>query len=351
MTSYVGIDSRLFLRDVTKRDGTPGHFKSVIGAAITTRDFDKFDKAYESAIKDAFSVIKCEPNCKYYCTCDFSKFPERDAMIEKFFQSITPAINRASLFYTLFSKKRLPEVKVYGRLSQEQKLKLSAPTRTYDDFILGHLNQCFPAICAWRISELLEPTTTQFHLDSYEGHISEAQEEIEKNFQIFVYPHGDCSNPLISTADLLLHLLDVRLANQRKLLIYENIRPTLHEFGEKIHAYPISNKHLPKITPIDKIPVDTTSKIKHPVYWVFKTNPLVTNEFLKNSEQYRNLIDLAAGKGGVVKSFNKQSDPPAIQSGDYGVYFDTMGKETAEFYSKTLKKSIKLIKLDIMSPK
>lgn len=239
---------------------------------------------------------------------------------------------------------------MYGRMAKEQKIKLAAPTRTYEELISKHLVQCFPAICAWRLTPFLRPKTIEFHIDSYGGHICEAQEELENGgFSRFVFPSGDCSNPVISTADLLLGLLDKRLESQRKLLIFDNIRPALPEFEDNLFVYPISNKHLPQITPLEKKSIDTISVIKHPVFWVFKGEELINSTTMKVSKTFRNLVDFAASQYGVVKMFESSKDIGYVQDGDFGVYINTKGKEIIDSYRK-LGKKFKPFKLDIMVP-
>ena len=345
---YVGIDSKMFSRIAVKRDGSKGKFESVLGAAIRSDDFYGFDKSYSKALGYALKQIGVEQDYKYYCSHDIWSFEKKDVFLDSFFKKMYPAIEKAHVFYTLFSQKQLSNIQVYGRMSRRLNIKLAKPTRTREELISQHINQCFPAICAWRLTPFFNPRSTQFHFDSYQGHICEAQEEIEK-FKRIIYPNGDCSNPLISTADLLLSLLDIRLEKAQKFLLFENIRPMIPELGEKIIAYPILNQHLPRITPLDTIPINNSSLIKHPVFWVFKNDPMITNEFLKGTKAYRNLIDYAAGKGGVVKSFNKTEDVIHIIEGDYGVYFDGPGKETVNSYNK-LGKPLIPYSLDLMIP-
>lgn len=346
--SYLGFDSRSFERSSVRTDGAPGHFESVIGAGIRTDDLDTFDKSYSNALNNALKKVGLEPDYKYYCTHDIP-VNQRDSFLNTFFEKIIPSITCAHVFYTLFSERQIKNIKVYGRMAKRLNIKLSKPTMTREELDAKHISQCFPVICAWRIANFFHIHNTQFHFDFYQGHICEAQEEIER-FDYFVYPNGDCSNPLISTADLLLALLDLRLEKQKKYLLFENIRPAIPEFGDTLKVYPILNQHLPKITPVDNISIDLTSRIMHPVFWVFKNDTLITNEFLKSSKPYRNLIDYAACKNGVVKSFDRDRDVIHMKEGDYGVYFNSSGNETVESYAK-LGKPLKPFKLDLMVPK
>jgi len=351
MSNVIGIDSRVFLRDVVKKDGTEGHFRSVLGIAIKVKKYQVFQRKYADAINIAFEQIGLEPDFQYYCVNDLKTIKSSTKLLDAFSQEISDHIEKVHVFYTLFSKKSIKEAKVYGRFARLKKIKLSAPTRSYEKLVTEHLTQCFPGICAWRLMQYFNPQTLEFHLDYYGGHISEAQEELDaSDYRKILFPHGDCSNPVISTADLLLDVLDKRLKRKRKHLLFDNIRPALTEFGDNVLVYPILNKHLRKIVPIDKIPIDTLPSIQHPVFWVFKGDELIDSGTMKRSKTYRNLIDYAASCGGVVKMFEKGKDIKFVTKGDYGAYINVQGREIIESYIK-MGKPLKLLDIDCMVPK
>ena len=188
-------------------------------------------------------------------------------------------------------------------------------------------------------------------MDSYNGHICEAYELFnEQGFTQYVFTNGDCSNAVISTADLLIELLDNRLLKSRKHLIFDNIRPALPEFGDKVLVYPIDNKDLPKITPLEKKEINTNENLRHPVFWVFKGDQMIDSSTFKKSKTFRNLIDYASSKYGIVKLFDKSKDIRYVQKGDFGVYINTAGKEIIETYKKLGKEFIPF-DLDYLVPK
>jgi hypothetical protein len=346
MTDVVGIDSRPFTRKTIK-EGRECLFESVLGVAIRVRDYNSFDRNYKAAIEATFKEFNIPKEYSYYCYNDIKDNPYKWDIISKIIERIKGDVDKVHVFYTLFSKQRLPQVKVYGRLSKIKKIKLSNPTRSYKELISSHLVNCFPGICAWRLMYFFYPGKTQFHLDSYEGHICEAEEELEKSkFQRIIYPSGDCMNATISIADLLTALIDKRLEEKNLCLIFENIRPVLSEFGDKVLVYPISNKHLSKITPIDTKTLDNLSVLKRPVYWVFKGAEEIDLGELKRSKAYRNLIDCIANKGGSVKVFNKRRDARFMKKGDYGVYLNSIAEETVKTYNKIGKK-LNLLNFDL----
>ena len=341
MLDCIGIDARPFRRKSEKRDGTEGSFESVIGIGVRTIDYDSINLNYDQIFSSIFQQLKIERKYKYYCFNDIKDNPKCWEILEKFTKEIAPHIHKLHIFYSMFSSKKIQEVKVYGRLSKQKKIKLSAPTRTYKEFIVKHLVQSFPVICAWRLLEKLNPARTQFHLDAFSGHTTEAYEELmESSFSKFVYFSGDCLNPLISTADLLIATFDHRLEKQGKLLLFENFRSVLQEFGDKLLAYPISNIHLPKITPLEKKPITPFKCLKRPVFWVFKGDDLMHSGVIKRSATYRNLLDIVANKGGCVKLFSNK-DAENLSGGDFGVYFDDSGEKIINNYGKVGKKLIK----------
>lgn len=349
MLDVIGIDSRMFTRTTKKRDGTKGEFFSVIGIGIRVRDYDKFDKEYEKSMEKAFKDNGLEKKYKYYCLNDFEGNDRRDKVVESFIGNIQEHIHKVHIFYALFSEEKIKRIKVYGRYSKRTNTKLSAPDRTQKQLIKEHLVNTFPGICAWRLMEFFRQGI-QFHIDFYEGHISEAQEELEKSqLGKFVFPSGDCINPVISTADILIGLLDKRLSEKNLYLLFENMRKALPEFNEKILVYPLLNKHLPKITPIDKIPIDNNKYMRRPIYWIFKGEDIVNSKDLKRSETYRNLLDYASHKGGCVKLFDKNKDSKMMGDGDFGVYLNDRGKEQIKTYNKIGKK-IQPFNMDLMIP-
>jgi len=348
MTSIIGIDSRIFVRSNRKAYGVEGHFESVIGIAVKVKGYESFNEAYKKAMLEALKKYGIKSDYSYYCTHDLTEYKEKNLIIEEFIRIISPDIEKIHVFYTLFSKKRIPEPEVYGRLAHRKQIKLSKSTMTYEELLKKHLVQCFPIICAWRITPYMKANTIEFHMDAYQGKLCEAEEDVIKlGFKKRIFVSGDMCNPVISTADLVLQLLDFRLAVQNKYLIFENIRPALPEFGDKVMAYPILNKHLPKITPIDTENMEIDKYMQHPIFWIFKGDSIINSETLKSSKMYRCLVDYASANMGTVKLFSASKDIRNFEKGDFGVYLENRGKEQIQSYVK-LDKPFKLFDLNLL---
>jgi len=295
-------------------------------------------------LQKIFEKYDLNKEYNYYCFNDLKDFKFVHKIIEEFILSMIASIEKVHIFYTLFSKERVPLVKVYGRYAQRERKKLSKPTRNYSEFLNEHVINMFPTICAWKISNYVSPPL-QFHLDSYSGHINESFEDLEKSpIKKLVFPSGDCINPVISFADLFLSFFDNRLDEKKLHLLFENVRRAVPEYGEKILAYPILSKHLPKITPLDKVEANADKYLLRPIYWVFKGDVQVDSGKFKRSKVYRRLLDCISSKKGIVKLFSKMKDADQLMDGDYGVFINESGKETILTYKKL---GIKLNVLDL----
>lgn len=349
MLKVIGFDSREFKRKVMKKDGTEGIFRSVLGIGIRVDDYSQFEKEYQNNLSEIFKKHGLTKEYNYYCLNDLKDIANKEKIVEEFILSMKDHMEKIHIFYTLFSKKRNPEVKVYGRYAQKHELKLSKPTRDYFELLDEHLINMFPTICAWKILHCVFPPI-QFHLDSYSGHINESFESLEKSkIKKVVFPSGDCVNPVISLADLFLYFFDNRLEKKKLHLIFPNIRKVLPEFGEKVLAYPILNKHLPQITPLDKIEAEAEKYFLRPIYWVFKGNGQIDSGTFKRSKAYRRLLDYISSKGGSIKMFSKMKDADNLKDGDYGVFINDSGKESILTYKK-LGIKLNILDMDLVVP-
>lgn len=334
MFKVIGFDSREFSREVKKKDGTQGKFRSALGVGIRVDNYEKFDEEYKKKLQKIFERYGLEKEYNYYCFNDLKDLEKGKEIVEEFILSMQEYVDKVHIFYTLFSKEKVPFVKVYGRYSKRERKKLSKPTRSYFELLDEHLINMFPTICAWKIAPYIS-TSFQFHLDSYSGHINESFEELEKSqIKKIVFPSGDCINPVISFADLFLSFFDKRLEDNNLYLLFQNIRKAIPEYGEKILAYPILSKHLPKITPLDKVEAKTEKYFLRPIYWVFKGDGQIDSGKFKRSKVYRKLLDYVSSQMGIVKMFSKMKDSDYLKDGDYGVFLNDSGKETIQTYRK-----------------
>jgi len=327
MPGYIGIDTH-YLKLEYSKNGEIKSFKSLVGVGISTRDFKAFSQAYDEAIKSTLSECNVSSERKILCNFDFLKINEmtKKPVHQIFFKKIAPHIESINVFYTLCN----PNVKMrwMGHKEKELKHKLSKPHLNFDE-ILDKIANYFPAICVWRIQDFLRENNISCLLDHFSLKQCDAWKEI-KDMSINVFFSGDKCNPLISTADIVIKLLQLRLAKERKFYQYGNFRKVLPELNEKVYEYSISHRHYNAISPLSKKLINLRDYVQHPIFYILNESNFIDSNELKNDPALDKIYNLAAEKCGCVKVYNKKEDKKHIKNGDYIVYFTEEGKKFVE---------------------
>lgn len=335
MTGYMGIDTHYLKIKYTKNCQVK-RFKSLVGIGVSTRDFQVFGKAYDNAIQKSLKSCDLKQNRDILCNFDFLKlFQEcRKPIHQIFFNEIAPHIESINVFYTLFN----PTIKMrwMGYKEKELKHKLSKPYLEFDE-ILDKVVNYFPAICVWRIKDFLNENNISCHLDNFSLQPCDAWKEI-KDMPLKVFFSGDKCNPLISTADIVINLLQLRLAKARKFYQYGNFRSILPELNNKVFECSISHRHYNSISPLDNKLINLRDYMQHPIIYILNESEFIDSNELKSDSIMDKVYNLAYAKCGCVKIYDKKEDKRHIKDGDYIIYFTDKGKNFVEILKKMKKK-------------
>lgn len=337
MVGYMGIDTHYLKIEYTK-NGINKSFKSLVGVGVSTKDYENFDDIYKNAIKKVLIECNSQSDKEILCNFDFLKLFKacKKPIHQIFFKEIAPHIESINVFYTLFN----PAIKMkwMGHKEKELKHKLAKPYLDFDE-ILDKVCNYFPAICIWRINKFLEDNNICCLVDNFSLKLSDAWKEIEqKNLPIKVFFSGDKCNSLISTADIIINLLQLRLAKARKFYQYGNFRSVLPELNNKVFEYSISHRHYNSISPLSKKLINLRNYINHPVFYVLNENKFLDSEGLKNDDALNKIYNIASHKCGCVKIYDKSGDKNYIKDGDFIIYFGEEGKKFVEVLRKLNKK-------------
>ena len=334
MPGYIGIDTH-HLKINYQNNGVDKRFESLVGVGVSAQDYEKFCEAYEEAINKTIKFFGIKTNKKILCNFDLLKLWSPDIQPhEFFFKEIAPHIESIDVFWTLFSPSR--KMRWMGRKEKELKHRLSKPDlELYET--LNKLANSFPMICIWRIKDFLKKNGILCLIDSCSLKPSESWEEIKDDIDINMFFSGDTCNPLISTADIMIKIIDSRRSRERKLYEYKTFRNLLPELNGKVYEYSISHRHYKKISPLTDKQVNLRDYVKHPVFYILNENPeFMDSAKLKTDSSIDKLYNLAAGASGCVKVYYKKSDK--IKTGDYVAYFTENGKSFVEYLKKMGKK-------------
>jgi hypothetical protein len=148
------------------------------------------------------------------------------------------------------------------------------------EFMTSYLEPTYPHACAWAITqewgnknrlELLPSFEGEILLDDFNGSKTNAWNTISSKDNLQILPNGDKVDPLISTSDILINYLDLKLLEENKRIGADQIKECLVDFPNDIEARFIGDKCLWDLIPLHKGDViKTYHKIKHPIIFILR---------------------------------------------------------------------------------
>jgi len=337
MSVEIGIDSKLFSIDFVKLSNENKSFTSMVGVAITTDDSKKLRANFEKISKSVFSELGIETDRKILSSYEILEKTGGDMEAHRrIFNALRNESIKINVFYTTFNQKRIPKIKVFGRIGTRE--------LTVDEFYDSHLTNAFNHVCAWRLLDYWSKNKATFYIDKFFTYTTGAWEQI-KNENIFILQNGDKCNPLICAADITLVYLESELKSRRRSLYPNCIKDALgyhdNTNNSRIYIDIICNKHLPQITPLEKKNMNLDAFMKHPCFFLIKAvkTDIHLDVILSNSD---NLLNKVYEVHGSICFFHERSHKNAMHDGDFLIYFDEEGKRNAELLRKISRKKINI---------
>lgn len=349
MTGVFAIDTYLLHNEYTDtRTGVKKSFKSMIGVAVSTKDYDNFKKGYTAAIEATLKACGEKKTKEVYCNYDFNVLYGKTGIPvhQIFFKEISPYIESINIFYSLFKKSA--SMNAWGQLEKELKHKLSKPQLSFDE-IINRLNNSFPLFCVWKASAFIKDNNLTVISDHFQAKKCDAWVEIE-DINLVVLHSGDRCNALIATADIIIQLIELRRRKAKRLYQYGTFREILPEMKNRVYEMSIHGGHFKQISPLSGQNIELTDKLKHPIFFILKDkNSFLDADSLKNELSLAPIFNLAFEKDGSVKFFNKSEDLKKIKDEDYMLYFSDEGKKAIDFIKQTLKRKIIMLDFKALS--
>lgn len=149
--------------------------------------------------------------------------------------------------------------------------------------------------------------------DHFEGKWSPSWDEMKDKVKMQIFYNGGEVNPLISTADTTLRLVDTyQLGYLDSMSMIRPIIDHATPVAQKVQYHEItSTDDLKEITPREPVDMDTNDYIKHPIFYIV-WNPKEPRKLVRPSFEWSdlyNLVTLRAAKvGGCVKNFEVGRD-------------------------------------------
>ncbi len=315
---FCGIDSIPYRRLWGEKE-----FISVLGSCVITKDIDSFNGKYNEVIEKILKINGLKRTRPVYSSCSLQKlFKNSDLCfksLERILKEMESEIEKIRFMFSSYPK--TPEIFMFG----DKRISKLPPK----DFIKRHLFNSYPHICAWKIIE--EGYNYKIYTDAFFGYITKAWKEIENYNDLHVYLNGDECVPIISLTDIVLRILSKRLEDNSLFIGKSEIQKSFKSYDKKVEVDYIGRGMLPRITPINNIPIPFERNLKHPIFFVMmpKTS-FVSNRTFLESPRGNLLFRIVHSNNGCIKFYDKKDDSELIKDGDFLVYFNEEGKKSAE---------------------
>ncbi|HIH23932.1 TPA: hypothetical protein HA251_02760 [Candidatus Woesearchaeota archaeon] len=321
-------------------------FFGALAIGVEVSDYDNFKISFFESLKKAFEDTGYQASKEYFesplCSKDLRQFTEGEQYIhEAFIKHIKQHIKDVHIVYSAFNPWRIPEVTILGRTRTPEKVhpKILA---------IEHLNNSFPHICTWKLLNVIRTNKCKVLIDHFGAKRTKAWEEIESSsIPLEVVFKGDECDPLIATADILLRYLTDRIERNKDGYDTDGIVKNLKELvaENKIVIYKINNQDYPYITPRDNRNIPLRKYLRRPVFFVLPPDSKhVDFSFFVSQSSGRKFLSHIYRQNACYKKFDQNQDRSIIKDGDYIVFLDDAGKQTADLIQISSGDSINIIK-------
>ena len=310
-------------------NGYLSHFFAPIGLGITVRNYPKFKTEYKKLWRDIISDNSLTQTKKAYCSTDLEVlFPEKSRMLENaFVEGIKNELIDTTFFFTIMR----PEKEIYSRGWNKKLLA--------KDYMKRMVAQ-YSYFCAWKHSQISKKTQDKSSLliDEFSGEETTAWRDLSK-LKPTIFYHGDMTNSLIATADVILSYLDYKLRGQR--LSNDGIKRELRVANLNGKDCYLGSYDLKSITATSTLQINKESFRARPIYYLlFEDRP---SEFDKKTwlqtKTYSGMFNFAVDKAfeddGCLKIYDYDTDYRFLTNNDYFVWSGDKGEKIAKSIGKS----------------
>jgi len=259
-------------------------FKAPLGVAVTLDDYADYKKFYDKTLAELFKKYGRNREKYVYSASGimslFNNPAESDEFFEGFFKAVAPRIRHLDVFYTYFPKNQPTSISIYG------KGQTSVETLSPIKFIENKLINAYPHNCAWRFIEThSEFKDNQIFLDHFQSEVTQSWFALQNLPNIHIFLKGDECNCAISTADILLKIVNNRLFRAKKGLYPDDIKNALPEVSNRLTSHFLGAKYLPYLVPVFPKQINFEDKIKHPIIYLLREpeSSIVTKKVSESS--------------------------------------------------------------------
>ncbi len=351
-SKIIAIDSKSISRDWETVDGIKKTFHGLMGVSLSVFQLKNFKEIYEVTLNELFDNYRIPKEEHIYKSAQiFSIFAGRPYIADNFINDFAIKMLqikelRFNVFFTTLETKPLIQEKLESEgktATPEDFLDLHSTrivpiygvdsgvkTVTVSDF-LNRIENYYPVICAWKLTEITKMKGQHFLMDFFEGEESRAWNELVTYNKVNTVAKGDNCNAYISAADMILRAIDRHLSRSGKFLREEDLWDILNSFTDdpsNVNIIRIWNPDLYYIKPIKPVQIQPKFFVKHPIIFVFNEHDAKgeRNE-IENSPMMNELYKRAYELNGGVIFYESDFSTRLMREGDWFVSYGTKGLE------------------------
>lgn len=337
--SLFGADSKKHMRQWEK-DGEIKEFRGNIGVVVNPENIKKFEDDYDKIIDKLFKSYGAERTKMVYKSHEIGRlFPANPEKIKAFHIGFSREILnlkdiKVNYFFTNVNSKYFEDgkVTVFG--------KYGRPTRKMDvKSFINMLDGYYNVLCGWKLTKLTKLRNCTFVFDGMENiYPTNAWKELTKKNNVKIVYSGDHTDPLLSTADILVKHLDLFLHDTYKPLNEDTIKEIVtydkKVDSENLFFHYIGNPDISDIKPTeDKMlsVLDLEEHIRRPIIFVSKGTVPKQRNVLENLPIYYKIFDKAYALHASVRIYDPYLDSYIIgKNPEKSDYFLPLTKEADE---------------------
>ena len=322
-----------------------GHeFYTPLGVGVKFKEHDEEIKnRYAELIQKYKKSFKSTTKRVIYSSRDIiEEFTMRKAIpfADHLITEIAPFIEHAHISYVILPPNKISSITVGGLYTPIKEIKT-------EDF-LRNLPPMFSYLTAWTALSKYDGST-RYLIDSFSSKSTKAWDDITMLLRdnMKIYSHGDECNPLISIADLIAFLTDIKLKNQKLHLRPENIEKVWGDYFP-VEVRFLDDKVLNKYAWYNDSKINFSRYLAHPMVFILvdrikeyfkgvvqierEEREIKFSKVLPKTDVYINAATYAFILGGSFQLFDPYLDTDKIRDGDIMVYVGENSKKIARTY-------------------
>ncbi|MGE0014929.1 MAG: hypothetical protein AB7S83_01910 [Candidatus Methanomethylophilaceae archaeon] len=338
---HIAFDSKDFKRLKKSEDGVERGFYSPLGVGVTVEDYDTFTEAYLGATKEVCEDFHVEsPMCLYSSSMLKDELGTNRAIpfAQKLIDKTSRYISKIHFSYVILPPKKKSTIKVGGERTGTYEVKT-------EEF-LRNLSPMFSYISAWNYWRYRRDEEVKITVDAFSSKETYAWRDISKLSDLVVVSHGDEVHPLVSYADIVAFMTDVKLYVSKKRLTKQSLEEVWEDVFSSEANY-IDASSLRSIRWLNENQVDYSPYLQKPTLFFISDDSATDginsgfidkskitskkSERLMGMQPVKNAIKLAALKCYSFRFYDPHLDAKYVCDGDIVVYMGHVSKGIAEY--------------------